>query len=296
MGNLNSGKRIYNSNNKFFREWNPNMAYLLGFTCADGCVYKGTLSWELSNKFPSDQSLLEEFSRVLNSNYQIEERPKSYRLRINSLFLIKDLEKLGIVPNKTKILNFPKIPNNLLRHFIRGFLDGDGWISMRNERKSNEINIGFSNGSKLFMLSLVEKLKKETSAVNFNLRKRKKLTKSGAVSICYQIDFYSNDAYSILRYLYDNLSETDLFLIRKYEKQKLARNYFNDSQKIINFGKKWFKIEKEKNIDLNLELLRMFNNESLLPREIALKMSVSLSTIYRWFEKKSIRIPSEKVI
>jgi len=293
---MTSGVRLNNLNYSYFETWTPNMAYILGFTCADGCVYERTLSWELSNKFSSDKLLLESFSKELGSSYLVEEKYRSFRLRINSKLLVDSLRIFGIVPNKTKILTFPNIPNQFLRHFIRGFLDGDGWISMRNERKSNEINIGFSNGSKLFMLSLVEKLKKETSAVNFNLRKRKKLTKSGAVSICYQIDFYSNDAYSILRYLYDNLSETDLFLIRKYEKQKLARNYFNDSQKIINFGKKWFKIEKEKNIDLNLELLRMFNNESLLPREIALKMSVSLSTIYRWFEKKSIRIPSEKVI
>ena len=289
MGNLNSGKRIYNSNNKFFREWNPNMAYLLGFTCADGCVYKGTLSWELSNKFPSDQSLLEEFSRVLNSNYQIEERPKSYRLRINSLFLIKDLEKLGIVPNKTKILNFPKIPNNLLRHFIRGFLDGDGWIinkSHKNGRK--EICVGFSNGSYKFMKNLVIILKLNVGIKKFNLRKRMKLTKRGVNSCCYQLEFYSDNAFKLIKFLYDDLDNSNLYLIRKYESQMKARQSFDKTSRAKLFGNKWLNIEQLNKGDMERILVTLLN-EGLIPREIAEKFNISLSTLYRWLDKSKVR-------
>jgi hypothetical protein len=294
MGNENSGKRVYSVNKKFFREWSPNMAYILGFTCADGCVHGRTLSWELSNKFPSDKLLLERFSKELDSNYQVEERLKSYRLRINSTFLVRYLERLGIVPNKTKILKFPKVPKNLLRHFIRGFLDGDGWISMRNSRKSNEINLGFTNGSKIFMKSLIKQIGNNIDVKTLNLRASSKLTKKGIQSIYYKIDFYSNDANNIIKYLFDGLTDKDLFLIRKYEKQVLARELFEKSQRIVKFGKKWVEIERENNVNINQELVRMFSKEKLLPEEISLKFGVSLATIYRWLEKIDLRIPAKK--
>ena len=54
MGNKNSGKRVYKINNNFFKKWTPQMAYILGFTCAEGNVHGRTLSWDLSNKFESN--------------------------------------------------------------------------------------------------------------------------------------------------------------------------------------------------------------------------------------------------
>ena len=39
-----------------------------------------------------------------------------------------DLAKYGIIPRKTghEFLPIDEIPDNLIRHFIRGFFDGDG--------------------------------------------------------------------------------------------------------------------------------------------------------------------------
>ena len=44
------------------------------------------------------------------------------------------LYKLGCVPNKSLILKFPKLsiflnPKDLVKHFVRGYIDGDGCIS-----------------------------------------------------------------------------------------------------------------------------------------------------------------------
>jgi len=128
MGNINSGKRLYNINEDFFKLWNSKMAYILGFTCADGNIYNKTLSWDLSNKDISNLKLLKSFNMALNSNYPIINRPFSYRLKISNPIILRDIKKLGIVPNKTKILLFPHVPEKYLNHFIRGFLDGDGWI------------------------------------------------------------------------------------------------------------------------------------------------------------------------
>jgi hypothetical protein len=289
MGNENSGKRVYSVNEEFFREWNSNMAYILGFTCADGCVYQRTLSWELSNKFSSDKLLLERFSKEFNSNYRVEERLKSYRLRINSLFLIKDLEKLGIVPNKTKILKFPNVPKIYIRHFIRGFLDGDGWIITRVRKNSGkEICVGFSNGSRAFMNGLIHSLRNVLGISNFNLRERNKLTKKGKVALTYQLEFYSDNANKIINFLYEGLNKEDLFLKRKFEKQLIARQFYEKTEKIKSFGKRWLSME-EHNKGNMAEILSISLNEGLVPREIAGKLGVSLSTLYRWLDKSKVR-------
>ena len=294
MGNENSGKRVYNVNKKFFREWSPNMAYMLGFTCADGCVYQRTLSWELSNKFPSDKLLLERFSKELDSNYLVEEKAKSYRLRINNISLIKDLEKLGIVPNKTKILKFPRVPNNLLRHFVRGFLDGDGWIVTRVRKNGGkEICVGFSNGSLVFMNRLIYNLKNTLGIRNFNLRERKKLTKKGKIALTCQLEFYSDNASKIIHFLYDKLDNDNLFLERKFEKQLVARQFYEKTEKIKSFGNKWLSLEDHNKGDM-VEILAGLLNEDLMPREIAGKFGVSLSTLYRWLDKSGVRTLSQR--
>jgi hypothetical protein len=278
----------------FFKEGGPNMYYILGFTCADGCVYKRTLSWEISNKFISDKLLLEKFSKELGSYRVVEERLKSFRLRINNVRLVKCLGELGIVANKTKILTFPDVPDEFLRHFIRGFLDGDGWISMRNKRKSNEVSLGFVCGSRAFIEELAKRIKSNLSVKNIYVRVRNKISEKGVHSTYYVLEFYGGDAYEIIKYLYNDLTDRDLFLTRKYEKQVMARGLFEDSRKILCFGKKWFRIEKDKNLDVKNELTRMFSEENLLPSQIAITLNVSLATIYRWLEKANLRTPTTR--
>ncbi len=291
---MTSGIRLSDVNHIFFKSWNSDMVYILGFTCADGCVYGRTLSWELSNKFESDKLLLERFNRELSSNYQIEERLHSFRLRLNSVLLVDSLKEYGIVPNKTKTLTFPKVPDAFLKHFIRGFFDGDGWISLRKEPGNKEINVGFVNGSKAFIEVLVNHLTEKTSVRNFNLRTRKKTTKKGVESIYYSVEFYSQNAYEIIRYLFDDLTPNDLFLTRKYEKQLVARKLFEESRKISSLGRKWVTIENNGDMDVRDELIRMFAQENMLPRDIALKLGISLATAYRWLEKIHLRIPVER--
>ena len=49
--------------------------------------------------------------------------------RINQKEICEQLISHGCLPNKSLILQLPNtVPNNLLRHFIRGYSDGDGTI------------------------------------------------------------------------------------------------------------------------------------------------------------------------
>lgn len=52
------------------------------------------------------------------------------RLLICNPYLVNSLNKQGVFPNKTNILLPPYLKDDLIRHFIRGYFDGDGSISL----------------------------------------------------------------------------------------------------------------------------------------------------------------------
>ena len=134
-------------------------AYLLGFIASDGSINlkRHTLCIHINEK---DKEIFELF-KVISPNAYIQEckptesilkvRGKivknkgSIRLSISSKILIEDLYKLGIEENKTyKEMKIPRqIPKSLIKHFIRGYFDGDGCItySIRKPNpKNREIN------------------------------------------------------------------------------------------------------------------------------------------------------------
>ena len=290
MGNLNSGVRKYIVDFDFFKKWHSNMAYILGFTCADGNIHKSTLAWELTNKQKCNHDLLIAFSNVMKSSSFVEKRKSSFRLRINSAKIIGDLLDLGIIPNKKKVLEFPRVPEVYLKHFIRGFLDGDGWVvnSFRG-KGSGEVCIGFSNGSLRFMQGLILSLKQYVGIVRFNLRERKKEIKAGEISLTYQMEFYAENARKILDYLFGDLSDSDLYLKRKYKKYLSSKQIFVRIDKSKRLGKRWVRLESGKGWDIADYLKKSMGGKSIIPRQMASNLGVSLSTLYRWLHKSGIR-------
>jgi hypothetical protein len=43
--------------------------------------------------------------------------------------MYQDIEKLGGTPRKSRTIGFPDVPSELLPHFVRGVVDGDGTLS-----------------------------------------------------------------------------------------------------------------------------------------------------------------------
>ena len=128
-------RRRYGSkkvNDKFFSSIKTEQqAYWLGFISADGSVQnrpaKRVLSLILSAK---DQSHLETFREHIGSEHRIYEYEREghphCQLDVPSQALVSDLCKLGVVPAKSLILEPPKLKERLIRHWIRGYFDGDG--------------------------------------------------------------------------------------------------------------------------------------------------------------------------
>ena len=58
-----------------------------------------------------------------------KQKHQQYQLSLNSVTLVQKFKLIGIHSNKTTGLEFPSkdiVPANLIRHWIRGFHDGDG--------------------------------------------------------------------------------------------------------------------------------------------------------------------------
>ena len=108
-------------------------AYQLGFLYADGSVRSidNRIELGLAEK---DLNHIEKFKEFIGVPNKISYRSqtKSYRYMFKSIPCKEDLIKQGCVPKKSLILKFPteqQVPNYLIKHFIRGYFDGDGWFS-----------------------------------------------------------------------------------------------------------------------------------------------------------------------
>ena len=115
-------------------------AYFLGLLCADGCVDKKYISFAIALQ-SEDMYILQKFCEIIKSTrpigvYKVKngERKDSAYMKVFSERLAKNLKKLGCINKKSLKLKFPtskQVPIKLLRHFIRGYFDGDGHISIK---------------------------------------------------------------------------------------------------------------------------------------------------------------------
>lgn len=116
-----------------------NKAYWLGFLFADGYNNYNEITINLHSK---DIGHLEKFKNTLSSEHKIK-RHSSRNIatfRITSNKMGEDLYALGCIRNKSLIMDKPKnIEEEFLPAFIRGYFDGDGYVS--------DVNI--SNGAQL---------------------------------------------------------------------------------------------------------------------------------------------------
>ncbi|MTK11827.1 MAG: hypothetical protein F8N39_06990, partial [Clostridiaceae bacterium] len=138
-----SNSRKYTHNENFFEGINNELnAYWLGFIYADGfieskrknCGQKfgitlNSIDEEHLYKFKSHIAATNPIKHYLASGYN--PNGNFSKILITSQKTVEDLKRLGVKENKTLNLTFPddkKVSNCLIRHFIRGYFDGDGTI------------------------------------------------------------------------------------------------------------------------------------------------------------------------
>ena len=215
---IEQNKPKYTYNKDFFKVIDSEeKAYWLGFIYADGCIEEkkksnGRVSaMELTISLAEvDRGHLEKFLKSVESNSPIRSKKAicngkvfpACRCSVCCTELCRDLIKLGVVPNKSLILKFPteeQVPKHLLKHFIRGYVDGDGTV-----------RINKKNRPCLSMCGTLEFLEGVRQATNWEnkigIDKRNGL---------HRLELGCSKAKKQLDFLY---SEANIYLDRKYEK------------------------------------------------------------------------------
>jgi len=159
----NKPPRKYHLNESFFSEWTNDMAYVMGFIAADGCVLDNSRSGNPSvieiGLAVKDFDHLNAIRDIICKDLIVKKREKSVRLCICSKKMATDLIEIGITQRKSTTLKFPQIPKQYVRHFIRGYFDGDGYIRVS---KTKRFGHSYKNlevsmlGTKDFLYSIRE--------------------------------------------------------------------------------------------------------------------------------------------
>ena len=285
---FNRNRLKYSVNEKFFDKWTSQMAYILGFTFADGNIYKTSLAWDIQKR---DLNLLINIKKAMGSTYPITNRSNSVRLRMSNQNLNKSVAAKGLIENKAKRMDLPEIPKKFASHFVRGFLDGDGWIVSRNNR--NEVDLGFVSGNKIFLENISHLIYKNTE-VSGRVREKNKITPKGFKSKTFLMEFYSNNSIKVANWIYSDLGSEDIFLERKYAKYLSAVELY----KYLNSGASEISRTIQRRLKKPMkDILNDLNkNKHLDGFQIADILGVHSSSVYRWLEKTGVKYVEHRKI
>jgi hypothetical protein len=201
----------------YFDTWSDNMAYVLGFIAADGCIIDRSastgdrvLSIGLSNK---DRGHLIKIQGELCPNksiwtYTKRLNGKSHEicyLRIGSRYMCNRLEALGIQSRKSLTMAFPSVPIQYMSHFVRGYYDGDGSF-VHNSKHDARVN--FCSGSRKFLTQMAFIVNDSTGVGVKNVM-------FGKAAGAYYLNYHSNQAMTVAEWMY---RDSALHLDRKYDR------------------------------------------------------------------------------
>lgn len=220
-------------NKEFFKEINSEeSAYFLGLLYADGCVQIKNNAYTVSLKLKSnDQYIIEKFRDIMSPSSPVKmsknkNSPNEYSyFRINQKEICEQLISHGCIPNKSLILEFPSTINQeLIRHFVRGYSDGDGCITrnkLKNARGTKYDNFVWSITSTKQFCEKIGQILKNKLNINFYQRLCKPKTNNITTTLSVGGNLQSE---KILDWIY---KDTNIYLPRKYEKYLEFKEYIN---------------------------------------------------------------------
>lgn len=214
----------YSLNEQYFDDIDTqDKAYILGFLYADGCNCRNHISICLQER---DKEILDKISFALGSNRPLRfidyshrdgDCQNQYSLTVTNKHMANKLIDLGMVQNKSLVLEFPEWLNkDFYRHFVRGYFDGDGYVS------KNYYNAKLSIVSTKAFCESVQTILHEDVGINASiyLCHKNELTTTRTLQISGR-----NQIRKFLDYIYN---DANLYLQRKYNiYQSLYANHEN---------------------------------------------------------------------
>ena len=220
----------------YFDEINTEeKAYWLGFLSADGWISRkegskvGVTGCELQYK---DIEHLKKMNKSISGNYRIVDRWRSCGLsitdekkhmcsiRIYSSIMYDSLEQLGFANKKSFNFKMPLLKENLIRHYIRGYFDGNGCLCFDREKYSFKVDFTLSS------LEMRNSILDLFSSLNIPYINNDKASPNGTMIYRPTIR-YNKDKFLFLKYMYDNCS---IYLDRKYQKYLNVLSNYNQRE------------------------------------------------------------------
>jgi hypothetical protein len=214
--------RRYVVNESYFDDIdNEEKAYWLGFLYADGYIRERKSGDSLEVKLSvKDKDHLSLFRKCVGSNHLIKEGQSKVKykggistsdmahLAMYSTRLVESIKNQGVHSRKTFTIKKPEIQKELIRHFIRGYFDGDGSFSFNPDNYSIKTQI--VTASDEFKKFIIDELEGHNITI--------KLYSQIKLQIQNKMD--NNKFY---HYIYD---EAKIYLKRKKEKYEEFRRYY----------------------------------------------------------------------
>jgi hypothetical protein len=237
--------RKHTIDDNFFSRDNEEAFYVAGFLAADGNVNKDscTISLTLAQK---DLEHLKKIKSVLNCTSTIKLHEKFFTKIVdryvnktlyscgfyfNSKKCKDDLKRFSVFPNKTYYLEFPEWlqEHQLVHHFMRGYIDGDGCFV-----KTNKRSVFSMPGTKSFLNSFHDVLLKH-GVCEINKKRKQMEAKDGKNFAAFDVLQYGGN--KIISRMYDFLyKDATIFLERKEKIARKSKEYLkqNSDKLLIN--------------------------------------------------------------
>ncbi len=191
-------------NKDFFKVWSADMAYFLGFFCADGNMTKNKRGGRYISVYSADKVIISDLKKIIGSEHKLSSIASktgvTYRFQIGSNELFEDLCILGITPDKASRMKLPAIPKEYEPDFVRGYFDGDGNVWTGLVRRNNgscgyKMLVGFTSASRSFLLDLRRILRERgiTRGSLFNVKNKN----------CSRLSLSTLDALKLYKIMYN---------------------------------------------------------------------------------------------
>lgn len=212
-------KKYHFNRNAFQTIQNEEDACILGLLTADGyiCEVRSSVSLKIHIR---DIDILHKINRYLEGNLPIhhsthaQTKERLVSLYISSAQIIQNLKQYGLHQAKSlKETFYQEMPEHLLRHYIRGLIDGDGFITKKHG------HIGMC-GSYDVLLNVSLQIAKHID-VEFEPERKLRCETANRKQPLWRFELSGPAARAAMRWLYEG---SNIHLDRKYN---LAKQYIN---------------------------------------------------------------------
>lgn len=192
-------------------------AYWLGFIFADGCISSSPLRKDVKSIYQFELSLglkdlnhLEKFRKFMEYEKPLIVDTYRCRFTLSNKHLWTTLNNYGCTPNKSLTLEFPSISEHLIRHFIRGYFDGDGCITRYVHRTCVSPHVELLGTKQMLEQIIIN------SGIYAKYRHDERHSEK-----TWSLDWSKQEGIDFINYLYQDCS---IYLDRKYELYQFFKN------------------------------------------------------------------------